>query len=1187
MDDIYTGIGAPEEKETEQKFGGGRRSRNRLITLDVDFKRISGDDAKFQNSVIAARDDLGANEWCAGMDNIFERQLSTIQGSVDRIVRVAYPLLPGERKDEVLRVVVKLELGYAFAEPGTNLDDKREVLATTVQLDVESVGANSIKYTVRNKTHKTRTPLKWMFFNQYKYAGCGDERDEFFAKADDSKGNYKYVITRVKAIFYQGRRTSAGCARDASHATTKICNGRIVQNIIAPRNMCVIASIRHAQNLTNPHAGIERLSCRKDHFNIFGETHKTTSLLPLSGDVLERLGDYYNTDVAIVGEVDKLVSKSRDSVVTLHYEDGHVWLVIADDSGHCRVCNKQYTSVKWLAEHRRRCHRCSKCRRAHSRELNCGWCNVCQINHPTSLACNESRSEYYREYGTGSSDEAKLVVMKFNRANLQPTPKEEVLHFDIETVQYPSMSTQVAVNVEWAVRCGTDVPFGALVFFEDDPILYSIGVNGMCHALYTIGLLVKPPQRRLSGKAWRMYSAFGRDSMKVFVDFLKSSPTSYILNAYNGSRFDHIFLLREWQSQGLLVKDMAFQGSCPILGTLLTGEKKVKHTIWDVCRHLCGSLSTNAKAAGLAVSKESFTDFHLLVSDEAVEEHRVRLQKYCRMDVQVLALLYETTAAEVYSKFGVHIIDYVTTSHMTYSMAFLGSPTSAAQVRMEKLSQQKETSKTRALREQYAKYIQEHKDSSGKWDPISDIWVYRQPQLESVFRAALYGGRCYPTQPLYESSQLDAVRRGELKYDDVDDYVLDLDANSLYPHAMSMPMPTGELHEWDTDTPVPANLGIYFITYITNKKLMNSPLPSREKNGSLSWTLNDGEGWYTTVDIDNARRFGYEVKYVRGYYWENSVRCFQPYINYLYTAKDRMKQLKYTPNGGYSPALYNQLKLLLNGLWGKTSQRPVARDVKQVKKEEDLISFFEEHTNLQFVHFGAEASEVNYWVQGDAVDKEGKISKPVQIADFVLAWSRRIMLDVMDKVDPGLTTCSFLYTDTDSLFVKVTRDNKERLESMLGPHMGQLSNDLCDPKSGGKNGKVVRMVCPAPKAYSAEYILDNNKIDVSIHAKGIHTSFFSTHSTEIASALTGMIESRFEGADIQKTSFAWGSDGSVGGEDVEMKFTSEAPYMKKAGAMGGFGISHSHICRQLGKTQFNKRVFGMAEEMSVPLGYTA
>lgn len=1166
-----------------------KKGTSRLFTCDINYNNIP---ANFQQQIQLSREQDTVPQWNEKMDNLFLEQLRTIQSNIDRVVRqTTRPII---RRDELIRVVVKLELGYAFAEPNSDLEDKKQPEGITVQLDVEGTTPAFITYSFRGKQFAhTFQPLEQLFFQEYNYSHDPDNAvnglingfQMKFSGDENSKGNYKYVITRAKILSYIGRRQAAGCAKDIQHANTKIVKGRIVRNIVSPKNMCVIASIRHALGLTNPHAGVERLSCRKDHFEIFERSLPTTSLLPLDAGVLERLGDHYNTDIAIVGEIDKLVSKSRDSVVTLHYEDGHVWLVIADDSGHCRVCNKQYTSVKWLTEHRRRCHRCSKCRRAHSSLLICGWCTVCQINHPTSLSCNESRSEYYRDYGRGSNDEAKQVVMKFSRANLLPTPKQEVLHYDIETAQYPSMASQVAINIEWAVPCKDSEPVGSNVFFEGDDVIYTLGYDGMCHPLYSIGLDVVPPLREFQGKAWRLHSAYGRDSMKHFVHFLRASSVSYTLNAFNGSRFDHIFLLREWQAQGLLVKDMAFQGCCPILGTLISEKKKVKHTIWDVCRHLCGSLATNAKAAGLPVSKDSFTDFHLLISDEAVEQHRIHLQQYCRKDVQVLTLLYETTAAEVYRKLGVHIVDYVTTSHMTYSMAFLGSPTSAAQIRMDKLSERPETKKSRALREMYEKYIDDHSDCTNKWEPITDVWVYRQPDLESVFRAALYGGRCYPTQCLWESSQLEAVRQGAIGYDEVDDYVLDLDANSLYPHAMSMPMPTGDLHKWDKDMPVPANLGIYYIKYITNKKLMNSPLPSREKDGSLAWTLLDGEGWYTTVDIDNAKRFGYEVEYQEGYFWENSTRCFEPYIRYLYTAKDKMKQLKYTPGGGYSPALYNQLKLLLNGLWGKTSQRPVARNVKQVKKTDDLISFFEEHTNLQFVHFGQVPEEMNYWVQGDALDKAGKISKPVQIADFVLAWSRRIMLDIMDVVDPGLTECSFLYTDTDSLFVKVNPSNKARLEALLGPNMGQLSNDLCDPKSGGKNGKVLKMVCPAPKAYSAEYILDNEKVDTSIHAKGIHTSFFRTHSEAIGDALSAMVSSRY-GEQVERTTFSWGSDGKMEDEDEDKKiFTSDAPYMKKVGAMGGFKISHAHISRQLGKTQFIKRIFYSDDGISYPIGY--
>ena len=1138
------------------------------------------------NEIIDLRDNvLNAADWCAGMDTLFEEQLTTIQDSVNTAARDLFQTAAWTRQDEIIRSVVKLNLRYQFKEPNlANGQDVEQNFYTSVQLEHRPQNPIGVRWNIRAQPPiNSFRPLYSLFFTKYDYGGCGNNNGYL---GEGSKGNYKYIIADAEIICYRGRLTAAGCAKDQAHATTKIVKGRVVKSIISPKNMCVIATIRHGLQLTNPHPGIERQQCRTDHEIIFGRDYKTTELLPLDDLVLQRLGDHYNTDLAVVGEIDKLVSKSRDRVLTLHYEHHHVWLVIADDHGHCSICKKQYTSVKWLAGHRRHCHRCPKCRRVHSDELNCDWCVVCQINHPTSFACNESRSEYYRDHNRDPNG-ANPVVMKFKKANLVETPNVTVLHYDIETAQFPEMDGQVPVNIEWAVRCSAaEVSFGDNVFFEDDHIMYSIGVNGMCHPLYSLGLTVVPPQREfpVNVKAWRMYSAYGRNCMQEFVSFLAASPKPYILNAYNGSRFDHVFLLRVWQAQGLMVKDVCFQNSCPIKGTLISSDGKVTHRLWDVCRHLCGSLSTNAKAAGLTVSKDSFTDFHLLVNDEALETHQTKLQQYCRQDVVVLSLLYETTAAEVYSKFGVHIVDYITTSHMTYTMAFLGSPADLAEARLGRLSEQKQTARVSANRSALLKYIEEHRDTSGKWAPITDVAVYQDQDLEEKFRAALYGGRCYPTQPLWESSQLEAVRQDAIGYEEVDDYVLDLDANSLYPYAMSQPMPVGELHEWDPATPVPPNLGIYHVKYVTNKKLMNAPLPSRGADGGLKWSLEDGQGWYTTVDIDSAKMFGYEFEFLEGYYWERQERCFQPYIDYLYTAKDKMKQLKYTPNGGYSPALYNQLKLLLNGLWGKTSQRPVARDVRQVKKEDDLIQFFEEHNNLQFMHFSENPNDINYWVQGDSNDRNGKISKPVQIADFVLAWSRRKMLEVMDTVDPGLTSCTFLYTDTDSLFVKVTASNKTRLEAMLGPNMGQLSNDLCDPKSGGKNGKVLRMVAPSPKAYSVEYILDNNVVQTCIHAKGIHSSFFTSHKEEISDALTAIVRSRYSDEEKQLATFAWGSDGY---QEAEGVYTAPAPYMKRKGPMGGFKISHSHISRKLGKTQFERRLFGDAEEMSFPVGYVS
>jgi hypothetical protein len=70
-----------------------------------------------------------------------------------------------------------------------------------------------------------------------------------------------------------------------------------------------------------------------------------------------------------------------------------------------------------------------------------------------------------------------------------------------------------------------------------------------------------------------------------------------------------------------------------------------------------------------------------------------------------------------------------------------------------------------------------------------------------------------------------------------------------------------EVKEWQNGL-----LGIYKVKYTTNKKLMVSPLPRREE-GKLIWDLVDGEGWYTSIDIQNAQDDGYSFEIERGIVW--------------------------------------------------------------------------------------------------------------------------------------------------------------------------------------------------------------------------------------------------------------------------------------------------------------------------------
>ena len=142
----------------------------------------------------------------------------------------------------------------------------------------------------------------------------------------------------------------------------------------------------------------------------------------------------------------------------------------------------------------------------------------------------------------------------------------------------------------------------------------------------------------------------------------------------------------------------------------------------------------------------------------------------------------------------------------------------------------------------------------------------------------------------------------QIPFEDIDDYLVDADVNSLYPAAMQNEVPVGipttlkpnsssvtYFNEFIQQTAKCPKVGIYQISYVTNKNLLDGILPRREE-GRLIWDLCDGCGIYNSVDIDNALANGYKVIIVDGYYWEKTQNVFGNYINYLYEFKKNARK---------------------------------------------------------------------------------------------------------------------------------------------------------------------------------------------------------------------------------------------------------------------------------------------------------
>ena len=87
------------------------------------------------------------------------------------------------------------------------------------------------------------------------------------------------------------------------------------------------------------------------------------------------------------------------------------------------------------------------------------------------------------------------------------------------------------------------------------------------------------------------------------------------------------------------------------------------------------------------------------------------------------------------------------------------------------------------------------------WYKESTNTIYLQTaEQEKFFRESVYGGRTYKYKNSFISTQRDAFLKQDLVFEDIDDYLVDLDVNSLYPAAMMKEFPIGTPARLDDTT---------------------------------------------------------------------------------------------------------------------------------------------------------------------------------------------------------------------------------------------------------------------------------------------------------------------------------------------------------------------------------------------------
>lgn len=635
-------------------------------------------------------------------------------------------------------------------------------------------------------------------------------------------------------------------------------------------------------------------------------------------------------------------------------------------------------------------------------------CKECLKQYIGSHKCNLKMVSYKRAKLTpsynGKSGKRRAYLLPPTR-KIGLSNHDEVIHFDLETLP-------VETKTENGESLYLHRPY-ALGWCQGDKGGALTGFDCLEKFLTILGNL---PKQKVEIKG-------------------KETVVPYILNAYNGARFDIYLLVNEIQKGtcGAEILQLVNQA-----GSLIVFEFSVRgqtFKTFDLSKHLLGTLKDNLKAIRSTVQKG---DFDHSISEKAgsweamTPEQQNDCLVYLKADVLGLRNLYNAFNNKVYGDTGTNISEYISTSQLTFT----------------------EWNRTR-----------------GHLVELSNI------EDDELIREALYGGRTYKTRDTFTSSQYTVSPEGipepPLPFDEYTDYMDYGDCVSLYPTAMTdRQYPVGDsfrvypvaIDALNKMTPagvvraMEAVLGIYNIDFQPNKSLLHAVIPRKTKEG-LMWDLADQTDRMTaSVDIATMIKAGYKVQFRAptddrySIIWETKGLLFDKYIKRLY--QDKESAQKDTP-------AYTLAKLFMNGLYGKMLQRPIYTVSKVIYTNKEYWEFWGKHTV-------DDLTQINdlFLISGVARledDKRDSITKPAHLGVFILAYSRAIMYDFILQANPTQDPDQdFYYTDTDSLMMK--HEHMLRIDKWGHKGLGGFTSDLKG------DCKIVKAYYIAPKVYMLIYV---------------------------------------------------------------------------------------------------------------------
>jgi len=505
----------------------------------------------------------------------------------------------------------------------------------------------------------------------------------------------------------------------------------------------------------------------------------------------------------------------------------------------------------------------------------------------------------------------------------------------------------------------------------------------------------------------------GYDCSEKFINWFMpfSNDTAFTFVGFNNASFDNFLLL-----DGLLnynqyenhtefsVNNVFYNGS-----QLLNFSLDNRHTLFDIRKHLVGSLASNCKSFKIkCCAKKSFN--HALAQSLDKEgkliayiNDNAELKEYNEYDVLATAVLfsrYRTALINIPAtkKYGINLKKYITIGSLVY------------QVFKDHLKTIQPTISETPLQQSANEDDEDDEDNEDNED--GEKKKKTKKKSNKMFGKLSYKHYC-------DLQKYKIAGRVELFNDiqNINERMCSTDVCSLYPFVMAVLnvyYPCGDIIEV-AEYKGNDEIGFYYCDIDqSNLSAQNLPLiyakkTEIENDWGHSEVLNDY--LISNVMIGLLRKYGCSVIVKQGFVFqrrEKSSKMFA-FILDMMKAKNAQDTLSANNDDDYNPALRETLKLLMNSLSGKVIEGLHTEKTTDISSMYQYEKIVDKATSINFINDIGGKVFVTYEVDAEEICQ--KQQRPIFLGCLIYDYAKRYMFDMSYS---KIGKAELVYTDTDA-----------------------------------------------------------------------------------------------------------------------------------------------------------------------------